>query len=100
MSLSVPQARPRFGVDRAVPAVLDPHRGTAAASLGKEAIAEAVAQLGSRRQMRTAGDPVITRAGMRRIDEEREGASFADHLYIADAEHATTGARDAFVRLG
>ena len=44
------QARPRFGVDRADPGVLDPHRSAAAASVGKEAIAEAVAQLGPGRE--------------------------------------------------
>ena len=81
------QARTQFAVDGADPGVLDPHRSAAAAALGKETIAEAIAQLGTGRKMRTAGDPVIARAGMLRIDEECKGASLADHPGIADAEH-------------
>ena len=81
------ELRAGLAIDRADPGVLDPNRGAAAASLGKEAITQAVAQLGPRRDMRTAGDPVIARAGMLRIDEQRKGASLADLLGIGDAEH-------------
>ena len=88
MTRSVPlrEARPPFGVDAADAGILDPHRRSAAASLGEKAILEAVPDLGLRRDMRPPGDPVVAGAGMFGIDEEREGAS-SHRRPVGQAKH-------------
>ena len=82
------QARPRLRVDLADAGILDPDCGAATASFRQKAIAQAVAQLRSGRDLRAAGDPVIARAGMLRVDQKREGAAPADLVAVANAEHA------------
>ena len=81
------QARASLRVDRADAGVLEPQRRAAAASLGQKAIAEAIAQLRLGRDMRAAGDAVITGAGLLRIDQQSERAPPVDLVGAGDAQH-------------
>src|SRR5262249_18035079 len=48
---------------------------------------QAIFDLGLRRRVRSAGDAVIARAGMLRIDQKCEGAALGELVRVGDAEN-------------